>query len=178
MKIKKLILTFTLIFSSMTAISKTYVGFELCKKTSIENVIQMLDKSGAANIKIDRELERVFITNVVAEQYPVANGYVKITVGLTDDLLFSLSIEDENKKIPLLELMSDKYGIPIEVGPRLYGYQKYSYKSDDSRISINGYEHSVQDLCEKINDKRISKLKKEEEKIKNEERKPNKGKDL
>ena len=170
MKIKKLIFSVTLICSSITAMSQTYVGFELCKKTSTEKVIQMLEKSGATNIKINRETEKYLYINVEAEQYPVANGFVKITLSITDNLLFGLYIKDENQDIKILELMGDKYGNPIEVG-RLFGQPQYAYKSKDSKVSISGGTNSVEYSCEQINDRRMKKLK-------NEERKNNTGKSL
>jgi hypothetical protein len=169
MEMKKKIVAIALIFSSFSAISQTYVGFELCKKTPIEKAVEILEKSGAKNIWINRHNEKtLFSTGVEADEYPVADGKVKIKLSFTEGLLFQVYIDDESKKIKIVELMSEKYGLENITVDFL---ETYHYKSKDSRVSIKGGINSVQYTCGKINERRY-------QKVKNLERKDNTGKSL
>jgi hypothetical protein len=152
----KTILLLILISLSTTTFAQKYVGFEMCKKTSNDKIINFLEKSGATDINIDREAEKFLYINIKAKNYPVANGFVDISVSVTDDVLFGIFIDDKDNKIGLLSIMIEKYGEPNITG-RLYGINLYQYNSKDKRISIKGTSNSVDYTCESINQRRIQK---------------------
>lgn len=155
MKFKSILLAF-IVFLSPTTFAQKYVGFEMCKKTSNDKIINFLEKSGATDINIDRETERFLYINIKAKNYPVANGFVDISISVTEDVLFGIYIDDNDNKIGLLNIMTQKYGEPSITGS-IYGKNIYQHKSKDPRISISGTPNSVEYSCESINKRRIQK---------------------
>ena len=153
-----------LMFFSLPVFSQNYVGFDLFKSTSIEKITKQLEKSGAENIKINSETERFLYISVEANNYPVANGFVKISVSITDNKIQSIYINDESGIINLKERMIEKYGSPIEVGS-VYGSSYVQYNSKNSNIIIDGGSNHVSYRCEKLNQQRMKKLNNFNEKL-------------
>jgi hypothetical protein len=155
MKFNTILFSF-LISISTTAFAQKYVGFEMCKKMSHDKIISLLEKSGATDIKINRETERFLYISIEAKNYPVANGHVEISISVTDDILFGIYIQDKDDRIGILEIMSEKYGAPYQTGS-IYGKSLYQYKSKDPKVDISGTSTSVEYKCESINKRRIQK---------------------
>ena len=152
----KTILLLILISLSTTTFAQKYVGFEMCKKTSNDKIINFLEKSGATDINIDRKAERFLYINIIAKNYPVANGFVDISVSVTDDILFGIYINDKDNKIGLLDIMREKYGEPYLIGS-IYGTNLYQHNSKNPKVKISGTSNTVEYTCESINKNRLQK---------------------
>ena len=161
MKFKTIFLIFS-IFLSTTTFAQKYVGFEMCKKTSINKVINFLEKSGAIDIS-QEEVTYNFII-IHAKNYPVENGLADISVGVVDNILNEvyIKIKNQDNEIGFFNIMKNKYGEPV-LFTTAYNINIYEYKPKDLKIKIFGYFEpriSIQYICKLINENKNQGLRK------------------
>ena len=136
MKFKTILLIF-FIFLSTTTFAQKYVGFEMCKKTSINKIIDFIERTGAIDIN-QEEVKYNYIV-IHAKNYPIENGLADISVGVADGILngISIKIKDQDNEIGIFNIMKNKYGEPdLMIAQSTTNI--YEYKSKDPKIQIIG----------------------------------------
>lgn len=152
----KTILPLFFICLSTTTFAQKYAGFELCQKTSINKILNFLEKSGATNIT--QEQITYDWTSIGAKNYPIENGFAEVSVGVVNGILKGIFILDKDNKIGILNVMTKKYGEPHlltiegDKSPRtVFDEDRYRFKSKDPKIEITATSNSAGYDCKLLN---------------------------